>query len=67
MMEELQLPGELERGTPIAGYKIRQRVGAGPTGTVYAAVHPINGRKVAVKVDRSKVEVRTISGYYPNG
>ena len=49
-MEELQLPGELERGTPIAGYKIRQRVGAGPTGTVYAAVHPINGRKVAVKV-----------------
>jgi hypothetical protein len=49
-MDELQLPGELPRGTPIAGYKIRQRIGAGATGTVYSAVHPINGRKVAIKV-----------------
>jgi tRNA A-37 threonylcarbamoyl transferase component Bud32 len=49
-MDELKLPGEIPRGTPIAGYKIRQRIGAGATGTVYSAVHPINGRKVAVKV-----------------
>jgi serine/threonine protein kinase len=43
-------PGELPRGSLVAGYKVRQRVGGGATGSVYAGVHPQNGRKVAIKL-----------------
>ncbi|MCC6749306.1 MAG: protein kinase [Deltaproteobacteria bacterium] len=49
---------ELERGQAIAGYKIRQRVGAGPHGVVYAAVHPTTGEKVAVKLLHPAVGAR---------
>ncbi len=42
-------PGEL-RGMMVAGYKVRQRIGAGATGSVHAAIHPSSGRKVAIKV-----------------
>jgi serine/threonine protein kinase len=44
------LPGELARGTPVSDYKVREQIGAGPTGTVYSAIHPLTGDRAAVKV-----------------
>jgi serine/threonine-protein kinase len=41
---------ELAWGTLVGGFKIRQRIGEGPSGAVYAALDPRSGRKVAVKV-----------------
>ncbi len=49
-MDGASYPNELARGTPVGGYKIRQRIGGGATGTVYAALDPRSGRKVAIKV-----------------
>lgn len=41
---------ELAWGTLVGGFKIRQRIGEGPSGAVYAALDPRSGRKVAIKV-----------------
>jgi serine/threonine protein kinase len=41
---------ELAAGTPIGDYVIEQVIGNGGMGTVYRAVHPLIGKKVAVKV-----------------
>ena len=44
------LPGALASGTPVSAYKVREQIGAGPTGTVYSAIHPLTGDRAAVKV-----------------
>lgn len=46
----------LTRGDSVGGYKIRQPVGEGATGRVYAAIHPMTGDKVAVRVVHPQLE-----------
>ena len=45
--------GELAPGTMIGEYQIEDRVGHGAMGVVYGAVHPVIGKRAAVKVMRS--------------
>lgn len=41
---------KLSSGTKVGEYQILARIGEGGMGTVYSAVHPIIGKKVAIKV-----------------
>jgi eukaryotic-like serine/threonine-protein kinase len=41
---------ELSPGTMVGEYKIESRLGQGGMGTVYAARHPVIGKRVAIKV-----------------
>ncbi len=41
---------KLSEGTKVGEYQILARIGEGGMGTVYSAVHPIIGKKVAIKV-----------------
>ena len=41
---------ELIEGSPVGEYEIQAQIGEGAMGTVYSAVHPLIGKKVAVKV-----------------
>jgi len=41
---------KLSTGTKVGEYQILARIGEGGMGTVYSAVHPIIGKKVAIKV-----------------
>jgi len=50
------MPDALTRGDSVGGYKIRQLVGEGATGRVYAAIHPMTGDKVAVRVVHPQLE-----------
>ena len=41
---------KLSSGTLVGEYQIQSKIGEGGMGTVYAAIHPIIGKKVAIKV-----------------
>ena len=41
---------KLSMGTLVGEYQIQNRIGEGGMGTVYSAIHPIIGKKVAIKV-----------------
>ncbi len=47
--------GELVPGTMVGEYRIEQRIGMGGMGMVFAAVHPVIGKRVAIKVLRNEV------------
>jgi serine/threonine-protein kinase len=42
----------LAPGTQVSGYLIDEQIGKGATGVVYAATHPVIGKRVAIKVLR---------------
>src|SRR4051812_44855434 len=48
--EEPQPDGGLAHGTLVGEYQIVRRIGEGGMGVVFEAVHPLIGRKVAIKV-----------------
>ena len=50
-MEEPQDPA-LAAGSIVGGYRIEYALGAGGMGTVYAAIEPTIGKRVAIKVLR---------------
>jgi len=41
---------ELARGSAVGDYEIEEQIGEGAMGTVFSAIHPLIGKKVAVKV-----------------
>jgi len=41
---------ELKQGSPVGEYEIEMQIGEGAMGTVFSAIHPLIGKKVAVKV-----------------
>jgi serine/threonine-protein kinase len=43
-------PVEIKEGTLIGDYSVQKRLDEGGMGTVYSAVHPVIGKKVAIKV-----------------
>ena len=47
---DTSLGTKLSSGTKVGEYQILERIGEGGMGTVYSAVHPIIGKKVAIKV-----------------
>jgi serine/threonine protein kinase len=47
---DTSLGTKLSVGTRVGEYQILDRIGEGGMGTVYSAVHPIIGKKVAIKV-----------------
>ena len=47
---DTSLGTKLSSGTKVGEYEILARIGEGGMGTVYSAVHPIIGKKVAIKV-----------------
>jgi serine/threonine-protein kinase len=42
--------GQLPAGQEVGEYVVEERIGAGGFGTVYRAVHPVIGKRVAIKV-----------------
>jgi len=46
---------ELEPGTTLGEYRIEGKLGDGGMGVVYAAVHPLIGKRAAIKVLRAEV------------
>jgi serine/threonine protein kinase len=47
---DTSLGTKLSEGTKVGEYQILARIGEGGMGTVYSAIHPIIGKKVAIKV-----------------
>jgi serine/threonine protein kinase len=41
---------ELTEGAPVGEYEVQNQIGEGAMGTVYSAIHPLIGKKVAIKV-----------------
>ena len=41
---------DLKEGSPVGEYEIQTQIGEGAMGTVFSAIHPLIGKKVAVKV-----------------
>ena len=50
---------EYRSGDPIGDYMVKRVIGRGAMGTVYAAVHPVIERRVAIKVLRRDLSERT--------
>src|SRR5438309_7702330 len=40
----------LTEGAPVGEYEIQAQIGEGAMGTVFSAIHPLIGKKVAIKV-----------------
>jgi eukaryotic-like serine/threonine-protein kinase len=55
----------LEPGSMVGEYRIERKLGAGSFGDVYAGEHPLIGKKVAIKVLKSRVasEPQTVSRF----
>jgi len=49
------LPARLPVGTVLSGYRIERELGKGAMGIVYAATHPVIGKRVAIKVLRGEL------------
>jgi len=43
-------PADLGEGTEVGEYRVLSKIGEGGMGSVYAAVHPVIGKRVAIKV-----------------
>src|SRR3954467_11648901 len=43
-------PGDLPEGLEVGEYRVLRKIGEGGRGAVYAAVHPVIGKRVAIKV-----------------
>jgi serine/threonine protein kinase len=43
-------PADLTEGTEVGEYRVLSKIGEGGMGSVYAAVHPVIGKRVAIKV-----------------
>ncbi len=41
---------DLTEGSPVGEYEVQSQIGEGAMGTVFSAVHPLIGKKVAIKV-----------------
>jgi len=41
---------DLVEGSPVGEYEIQKQIGEGAMGTVYSAIHPLIGKRVAIKV-----------------
>lgn len=48
--DSLPADGTLEEGTMVGEYRIEHKLGSGAFGDVYAAEHPLIGKRVAIKV-----------------
>jgi serine/threonine protein kinase len=46
---------DLPRGAMVGEYWIRRKIAEGASGGIYAAIHPVIGRKVAIKVLRAEL------------
>ena len=46
---------DLVKGSPVGEYEIEEQIGEGAMGTVFSAIHPLIGKKVAVKVLKSEL------------
>jgi serine/threonine-protein kinase len=57
--DELSLPSrpstEIDPAEMIGEYAVEERIGKGGMGTVYAAIHPVIGKRVAIKVIRREL------------
>ena len=64
-LEGAEGPTELERGTDVGGYIIEDILGSGGMGVVYAATHPLIGKRAAVKVLRPALssDVRAVERF----
>ena len=56
---DASLGTKLSEGTKVGEYQILDRIGEGGMGTVYSAVHPIIGKKVAIKVLAARLAKNT--------
>jgi serine/threonine-protein kinase len=60
--------GDLPPGTPVGRYRVERRIGQGGFATVYAAIDPATGERVAIKVLRPEVLSRqTIERFVREG
>jgi serine/threonine protein kinase len=46
---------DLKQGSPVGEYEIQAQIGEGAMGTVYSAIHPLIGKKVAIKVLKAEL------------
>jgi serine/threonine protein kinase len=46
---------DLKEGSPVGEYEIQAQIGEGAMGTVYSAIHPLIGKKVAIKVLKAEL------------